>query len=497
MVKYKKIIITLLISVLSATLLFTLLYRFDNKYTRRSPQPVNGILEIEKTDQDGYIFLIYDWEFYADELYIPEDFKNGRPDSYMEYVSIGERMSMTDKSAFGRGTYRLNLILPDEEREYALLLPEIFSSYDLYINDRLKLKMGDCERKITEIQRRMVTFDASGSTQIILNVSNYSHYYSGMVYPPAFGSQQALNTMRGIDILLILAVFVCAFICFIISIYMELILKQPKLIVFALLSLAAGIYSGTALVHYFFTVSSELIYAVKLLSGYIIYTFTIAMHNRICRVSKTTDYITLAVSAFICILAAALALFSADISIGGRELISNILGAYKWLCGIYLIVSAVMYARDCMPIVFGTVFFGMSLVFDRIYPVYEPVYGGYFTEVSFLVLILCLSLIQWNNVADAIVFKLTFDEEQRQMCRQIDIHKNHYRELSSNIENTRKAYHDMRHHLRVMQNFLKSKNYTALSDYMDGFEENMYIAPPLFYCKNLTVDALLNYYSGL
>lgn len=48
MVKYKKIIITLLISVLSATLLFTLLYRFDNKYTRRSPQPVNGILEIEK-----------------------------------------------------------------------------------------------------------------------------------------------------------------------------------------------------------------------------------------------------------------------------------------------------------------------------------------------------------------------------------------------------------------------------------------------------------------
>ncbi len=443
------------------------------------------------------MFLIYDWEFYAHELYTPDDFKTGKPNSFMEYVSIGERTSMTDKAAFGKGTYRLNIILPDDEREYALLLPEIFSSYDLYINNKLKLKMGDNDKKNVEIQDRMVTFDAAGSTQIILSVSNYSHFYSGMVYPPTFGSQWAINTMRGIKLMLLLAIFLCAFICFVISIYMELILKQPRLIVFTLLSIIVAFYSGISILHYFFAASSELIYSIKLLSGCLVYTFTIALHNRICKVHKIADRVMLSVSVFVCILAVALGLFSADISIGIRELISNVLGAYKWLCGIYLIVSAIMYARDMLPLVFGTVFFGMSLVFDRLYPVYEPIYGGYFVEISYLVLMLCLAFIQWNSVADAIVFKLTFDEEQRQMCKQIDIHKNHYRELSSNIENIRQAYHDMRHHLRVMQNYIKSKNYTALSDYINSFEENMYISPTVSYCKNLTIDALLNYYAGL
>ncbi len=501
MVKYKKIIIITFISALCSFFLFQFLYNFNNKYTYNSLQPVNGILKLEKDDINNYIFLIYDWEFYSDELYTPKDFINGKPDSFMEYVSIGERTSMTNNSAFGKGTYRLNIFLPDENNKYSILLPEIYSSYNLYINDSLELQMGDTDRNKTEIQSRMVTFNASGKTQILLNVFNNSHYYSGMIYPPSFGTPKALNTMRGFNIFIYILIFVSAFICFIVSIYMGFILKLSKLNIFAFLTLALSIYIGQDLLRYFFASSSELIYAVNMIVWYLIYTFIIVIHNKICNINKFINIVSISVSVFICFLFAILSLFSVDISIYGREIISDILELYKWCYAVYLIATALIFFRDSdsfyYPSFFGNTFFAFSLVFDRIYPVFEPIYGGWFTEISIFVIIICLGLIQWKNVADAVIFKLTFDEERRQMKRQIDIHKSHYEELSKNIENTRKSYHDMRHHLRVMQNFLKGENYTALSEYMNAFEKNIYVASPISYCKNITIDALLNYYSQI
>ena len=66
------------------------------------------------------LFPIYDWEFYRDVLLSPQDFENGRPDINMEYITIGERTSMSDSSAFGKGTFRLNLLLPEREQSYTL-----------------------------------------------------------------------------------------------------------------------------------------------------------------------------------------------------------------------------------------------------------------------------------------------------------------------------------------------------------------------------------------
>lgn len=499
--KYKKIIITILISAVCASVLFVFLYHFDNKYTYKSKQPVNGIIKLEENDIEKYIFLIYDWEFYSNKLYTPYDFKNGKPDTFMEYVSIGEKTHMSHEFAFERGTYRLNLFLPEEERIYAILLPEIYNSYNLYINDNLELKMGDIYRNKSEVQSRMVIFKAAGQTQILLSVKNISHYYSGVVYPPAFGTPKTLNTMRGLNILILVIVFMCTFICFIVSIYMDLILKQIKLNIFTIITFTLSIYVGQNILHYFFAFSSEFIYAVGLITWYMLYMFIIVIHNKMCLINKIINTSTILFSVFICFMVAILAIFSADISILLRELISNILGFYKWFLGIYLIITSVISQKysqhNYFSLLFGNVFFAVSLIFDRIYPMYEPIYGNWFIEISSIVLIICIGIIQWSEVANAVIFKLTFYEEQRQMKRQIEIHKNHYEELSKNIENTRKSYHDMRHYLRVIRNFLENKNYSALSDYINTFEENIYIATPISYCKNITIDALFNYYSQL
>ncbi len=501
MVRYKKIISVIFISLICSSFLFILLYHFDNKYTYVSPQPVNGIIKLEKNDVDNCVFLIYDWEFYGDKFYTPDDFKNGKPDSFMEYISIGERTSITEDSAFGKGTYRLNLFLPDENVKYAVLFPEIYSSYNLYINDNLELKMGDIDKKNKEIQSRLVTFNASGQTQILLNVYSESHYYSGMVYPPVFGNPKNINIMRGFNIFILMIIFMFSFICFVISIYMNLTLKLLKMSVFIFISFAVSLYIGLNLTRYFFAFSSELIYIISITVWYLIYTFVISAHNKILSISGFYNTFSIFISAAVCFSILTFSLFSNYISIYGREIISDILEYYKWCFAVYLIITSLFFEKYNLKenaiLLFGNIFFAVSLIFDRIYPVFEPIYGLWFTEISVFVLIVCVGLIQWNNITDAVIFKLTFSEEQRQMKRQIDIHKNHYYELSKNIENTRKSQHDMKHHLRVIRNFLEEKNYDELSEYMDSFEKTIYIETPILYCKNVIIDALFKYYSQI
>ena len=124
------------------------LYFLNNKYTDPAPQAENGYLDLTQETEETYPlrFLRDGWAFYPDTLLGPEDFNDGAPKEYMVYTSIGDftrfdRMG-TRETPFGCGTWVLDLWLP-ETGDYALELPEIFSAYRFYVNDRLVLQTGD------------------------------------------------------------------------------------------------------------------------------------------------------------------------------------------------------------------------------------------------------------------------------------------------------------------------------------------------------------------
>ena len=50
----------------------------------------------------------------------------------------------------------------------------------------------------------MATFEASGRADLLLQVSDYSHYYSGIVYAPALGKPLLINQTRAMRLTLIL-----------------------------------------------------------------------------------------------------------------------------------------------------------------------------------------------------------------------------------------------------------------------------------------------------
>mgnify|MGYP000450060544 CR=1 FL=1 len=88
----------------------------------------------------------------------PQEIKEQKEDYYSRYISIGEYGGMDlgdkNKSPFGSGTYRMTLVLPEKEKQYAIGLTEIFSAYKLYINGELMGQMGNPDPTITRSRFR-------------------------------------------------------------------------------------------------------------------------------------------------------------------------------------------------------------------------------------------------------------------------------------------------------------------------------------------------------
>ena len=74
----------LLVPFLAASCIYLFLYQYNNKYTRTTIQPANGLLILSEKElqTDPVRFLKSGWSFYPDQLLSPEDFSDGIPDSY-------------------------------------------------------------------------------------------------------------------------------------------------------------------------------------------------------------------------------------------------------------------------------------------------------------------------------------------------------------------------------------------------------------------------------
>ena len=244
------------------------LYWYDNKYTAKGLQPVSGMLCLSEEDLAGrqLYFLTRQWQFYPDVLLTPEDFKGKTPDIYMRYITIGEynnfSMDNPARSTRGSATYRLLLSLPGTPRSYTLALPEIFSSYSLYIGGEKILQLGDPDpdNYLARIGNRTVSFTASGVTELLLQVTNYSHFYSGLTYPPLLGEPYAVSRLLNIRLLIALSALICTVLCGLLSLYFSLMAKQ-SITVRASVPVSGRVYQLSPALYLFHHKPPALVYA--------------------------------------------------------------------------------------------------------------------------------------------------------------------------------------------------------------------------------------------
>lgn len=495
--------------ILFSSALFLCLYFYDNKYTQDATQAVNGLLVLSNEDleEEPLRFLSRGWAFYPDVLLTPQTYAEQSSYLYMNYISIGEytRFDMFGRrnTPHGCGTYALQLRLPQETQTYALALPEIFSAFRLYLNGTLILQEGDPDPQhyVSQTRQHMVTFDAGGEVTILLAVSDYSHFYSGLVYPPAFGKHLALNANRDLRLGMELAVVIVVMIAVILAVYLGIYRKQPNAFLYALLCLSMGCSSSYQLLHSQFGLPVFPWYGLELAGKYLVTLLVLILHNRICRTGRCASLTSSIAAAAFCLLSLIYGLSSAYLTVPVMQLFSALADIYKIFTALYLILTAYrslgLMDGNTSFLFYASILYASGYLWDRILPAFDPIYGGWFPEWGSFSMVAAAGITLWQDILRAYSYNLAFAEEHRQVTRQLTMQIAYTRQISEHAQENRRLIHDFRQHIRTLTAIAQESGDTPVLNYLGGItqltgSDGSGQLPSL--CSSAAPDALLQYY---
>ncbi len=170
------------------------LLRWDNKYTAALPGgPGYNVLQ---ADAEQVAFLVDGWEAYPG-LRTPQELENMFWYS-TRYTYAGEypNFSYLTGDPYGQVTYRLTLADPEGGgRSLALYLPELLCAGRVYINGELVGEQGSLSPYRPHVTDAVYPFRSGERTELVIQCANYTHYYSGLYYPPGVGTPNAVQGM--------------------------------------------------------------------------------------------------------------------------------------------------------------------------------------------------------------------------------------------------------------------------------------------------------------
>ncbi|WP_243009026.1 GHKL domain-containing protein [Clostridium sp. AM58-1XD] len=447
--------------------------------------------------------LAYEWEFYPQELIAPGEFDGSEPNFIFLGQYGGFENGSLANSPHGCATYRLQILLPQEAAEYALELPEIYTASRIWVDSRLVSNLGDVSDKGAEpaVRTGIVTFQAAGSTEIVVQASDYSHYYSGMVYPPAFGTPKAVSDLISFRLLRTCIMVISSFTIGIMYLLIGLRTgeERHRMILFALTSLLFSLHVMYPLFH--LLGAGYWTYRFEDVSFYLFLLMIAALHCSLCKIGGRWRQIVLGFGA-----AAALLSFMVPSLLTGsgvtRMLIySAFIDSYKLVFFSWLIITALLNREhgEAMngPLLAGLCILAVSLLFQAVAPVFEPVRFGWQTENAGFVFILLLGGGLWFDTVSAYAGRAALTENMRLMKKQFLLQEENYRIISDNFEEIRQMRHDLRHHLYTIMELSNQHQYDELERYIKGCEESTEQAVRPTLCENHAANAVLNYYLQL
>lgn len=152
-----------------------------------------GVLYASRIDNRPPVALNGEWEYYDRQFLFPSDFSGNTEHLYdKKYRALpGAR-----PSAYGYGTYRLTFSFLSSEALYSLRLTGIQSAARIYIDGKLLSDIGFTSSleasSETSKDSQYIVFPLNimrRSHEMIIHVSNFSNYPSGITNPIYFGTQ--------------------------------------------------------------------------------------------------------------------------------------------------------------------------------------------------------------------------------------------------------------------------------------------------------------------
>lgn len=155
-------------------------------------------------EENSIVFLEGDWEFYWNQLIPPGEFSNySAGKKIVEYPYL---WTNDGYPSFGAATYRVHVFLPSQYPELALNIPDVYSSYHLYVNGVLFAENGtpalDKEtytpywnhslRSINQLPDSLL----KGELELVLHIANFDHSKGGAYQQILLGKAGVLETQK-------------------------------------------------------------------------------------------------------------------------------------------------------------------------------------------------------------------------------------------------------------------------------------------------------------
>lgn len=143
------------------------------------------------------------WQFYPNELLEQDGFStvvSAVPAAGHIGVPVRPMMLSPGHNEHGYATYRLTVIHPDEPRRYGLKITNVRTASALYVNGQLLGQSGvpadSAGTAVAGNHPYTAYFDSEGATtEIILHISNYVYWYSGISEPVYWGDAAAIERL--------------------------------------------------------------------------------------------------------------------------------------------------------------------------------------------------------------------------------------------------------------------------------------------------------------
>lgn len=156
------------------------------------PRVENGVIDLRKWDfATQKATLAGDWNFYENELLVD-------PKNPGKQIHFPEVLSKAGFEMVQYGTYTARVLVPGNLSSLAFEIPQLYSSYKLFVNGRLVAENGEpgtTESTTTpQWMPQVSVFDVSGDTlRVSLQISNFYHYNTGAKQPIYLGSESLLK----------------------------------------------------------------------------------------------------------------------------------------------------------------------------------------------------------------------------------------------------------------------------------------------------------------
>ncbi|EQG58430.1 his Kinase A domain protein [Clostridioides difficile DA00149] len=361
------------------------------------------------------------------------------------------------QSPYGNATYRMRIKNEGKDKLLSLELPEIFSASEVWINGEMVSKLGDVgtEKYRPKIKNSVVSFIAKKNTEIIINVSNFSHYYSGLYYPPALGETKDISNMMFYRLLFYSIICFTTFAIAIFSLSVWFLSNKSKIyLYFGCMCVFFAIHVSYPFVHLLGLPLVSFTYAVEDLSYFMVVLCIICINGSISKIeeNKVYRFLILPLGITMSIISIVIPIILLPYDMYFVNIYGKLIDIYKYIVFIYILMSSLVsiYKKTCSEhissyiLVSVNTVFGISILFDAVTSNrFEPIFTGWQTEYCGFVIVILFSVMMINR--NRIIIKEN-EKLTRNLEHEVEVRTN---ELTTLLNERKRFLADVAHDLKA------------------------------------------------